>query len=670
MAENFEERRKELAKHTTELVNVTKTLSPTMKSAVDSLKSINVESALIVANMAKNNKDTFSGMLSNRKLAKAEKSLANQELSAATNSLTEIFKQQEASLLVARDKDNALKKFGDELVAAEIKYNSEKKDQFTSDLNAELNYTKAKEEVQKKIHEREKKINDLFNDDIESANARESSARKTYNKEVEDAGKTEGFDKFAAGLSTMTGGILDIAGPLDSAVKQWGAFKDVASFVGTPFKKLGKVMDGMPQSIDENHQAQMDASEESQAASAAGTKIQGLATKRLKLFTAGILMNTLAMGLNTLKALAAIGAIAVAAAAAAGLIAKGVEEGAFAGIGVAVTKATKTISDAATKTAAAFKGGAKTFGDGFKSLARSLGFKIPTTPPPSAAGVTTTTTGTPPPRPLRADGKPDMRFKANKLLEEGAEGTAKGGWLKGIKGATKWLVKKLPFIGGAAETGIDAFSQYKSMESLIEARESGALTKAVVGEDGEETGERRNYTDAEFEALQVAYQNNKEGSVGRGVGSTAGAMATGLVAGKVGATIGMFLGGPLGAALLGTVAGIGGAIYGSMKGGDIGDDIATKNAERRRGGEDSQALINDAIANIQVLEPNENNNAQLIKEGNAELNNGKSGNQNLGVSVQTTGGNTNTDNTFNINNPSTQDSDPTVSKTASSVQYG
>jgi hypothetical protein len=232
----------------------------------------------------------------------------------------------------------------------------------------------------------------------------------------------------------------------------------------------------------------------------------------------------------------------------------------------------------------------------------------------------------PPKGPLKADGTPDKRFKANKgtdVVDDALKGTgtvvddvAKGGSgvFGALKGMAKTLVKKLPFIGSAADTVLDGMDNIKDIDELRKAREDGSLQKTVVGEDGTET--KRDYTDEEFEELEVAFKNNMAGSAGKGVGSFAGG-ATGAIAGaKLGAMLGT-VGGPLGMAVGGFLGTLVGGVAGAVMGGKAGDKVATELSEEVLGGDGSQAVIAEALGNI------DKPSGTAIGDGTTELNSEK-----------------------------------------------
>ena len=242
------------------------------------------------------------------------------------------------------------------------------------------------------------------------------------------------------------------------------------------------------------------------------------------------------------------------------------------------------IKESAERITGIFKGAGKTLSEGISKLKLGLGIKPKPTPKP-----------TPKPKvPLKADGTPDKRFKVNKLAGEGVEETVKqsGRLLGGIKNTAKFLTKKLPFLGAAAETGFDLKDQQDKIEQLRKAREDGTLMKK-----DDVTGESRAYTDEEFKKLEDATLANKAGSVGKGAGSLAGGLGGAVLGAKVGGALGV-IGGPVGIAVGGFLGSLVGGIGGAIVGGLAGDEAATSLA----GDNDSQRIVDQAVANLPTVD--------------------------------------------------------------------
>ena len=443
---------------------------------------------------------------------------------------------------------------------------------------------------------REKEVEDLENrntsiqEEYDNAVEIESTANEMLEKSLNEAGDrvNKNYDDFTGGLKTLTGGIIDIATPLDAVAEKWNALKKVTGATQEFFTRnnkreeiRGQKIDQFTELTDENVGTMEDVSDD------------------LQIVTGGI---GVALGMIALGILAPIIAIIATIAA----ISLAVKEESFAGVGQAIKTFATKFGNVLTK-------GKDLISKGVTRLEKLNPFKA-------------VDDVVPPKGPLKADGTPDKRFKANKgtdVVDDALKGTGNvvddvakggGGIFGALKGAAKTLVKKLPFIGAAADTVLDGMDNIKDIDELRKAREDGTLQKTVVGEDGTET--KRDYTDEEFAELEVAFKNNMAGSAGKGVGSFAGG-ATGAIAGaKLGAMLGT-VGGPLGMAVGGFLGTLVGGVAGAVMGGKAGDKVATELSEEVLGGDGSEAIIAEALGNI------DKPSGTAIGDGTTELNSEK-----------------------------------------------
>ena len=436
----------------------------------------------------------------------------------------------------------------------------------------------ARENEVKNLQEYNTKVSDEYDEAVEI----EKTANQQLEKSLEAAEKevNKNYDNFTGGLKTLTGGIIDIATPLDAIAEKWNALKKVTGATQEFFTKNNKREEIRGQKITELTEI-----------TGENVGVMEDVGDDLSLISGGLVV---ALGMIALGVLAPIIAIVATIAA----ISLAVKEESFAGVGQAI----------------------KTFGDEFgkvltkgKDLISKGVTRLEKLNPFKAADDVV-----PPKGPLKADGTPDKRFKANQgkdVVDDALKGTgtvvddvAKGGGgiFGALKGAAKTLVKKLPFIGAAADGVIDGWDNIKDINELRKAREDGTLQKTVVGEDGTKT--KRDYTDEEFEELEVAFKNNQAGSAGKGVGSFAGG-ATGAA---FGATVGSVV------PVVGTIiGGLIGGVLGSIYGGKAGDKIATELSEEVLGGDGSQAVIAEALGNI------DKPSGTAIGDGTTELNSEK-----------------------------------------------
>lgn len=640
MAEDFEKSRQNIEKTVRDIEVTTANFKPAFKNVINQIKDINVDVAKTAADLRKSSKDTFSGALASRKLLKVQREIANDpELKKVSEDLKSIFEDQKKAVEVARKKDQELVsaqedrlKLEGQLRKLSIDGARDEKGKFMSQakiLEERTRIAKELSDKNKSIEEREQKIKDTFNDDIQKLSQEEERVRNEANKKLKTAAKQEGFDDFTNGLKELTGGMLDIAAPLDVITKKWNAFKQVGGAISKGFNaikeggsnlvdKLTKVGDDTESNQEESNKSNLNLLKQREKGDKKHLKEQGKVTGKLS----GIF--------NTLKTIAAgftlllIGFLAVAAvifsvplaiySALSNLSFAGAGEvikRAVAGMGQALDDATKLIGKGFEKIGTALD-------DAMKFFKNLLPKKVPPTPktPPKTTTpkvdpkkATTpkvdpskTTTpkvgkvdpmaekfrqqGTPKPAATPVDDVAKTVVKeADEVVEEVAKKST--GFFSGVKGFASGLVKKLPVIGAVAESGFDAFQQFDKMEDLTKAYEAGELKKI-----DEETGKERAYTEEEFAKLQEAFQANLVGSVGKGAGSFGGAAAgaaAGAAIGSVVPVVGTFIGGLVG------------AVAGGIMGGKVGDKLATEGAELIQGSEgDSQALIDNAVSSLQI----------------------------------------------------------------------
>lgn len=619
MADEFDKSRAELQKQVNALSETTKGFNKPFKNAIDELKNINIDVAETAANLRKNSKDSFAGMLASNQLLKAQrKAAADPEFAKVNSAVKESLRKQEEIQNSINDKLQSSatliemqKTINEKVLEAEnlgvdsTREQKEKALKEISDLESEL--AKAKETevaLENRRLEETKKATDVLV-------AVQKKNNDKVKKDLEDASSSESFGKFSSGLKELSGGIIDISAVLDPLVSKFNAVKDVGggllsaagniSEVVQGFDTGGQGDDGNSNIVKEKAQGLKDRILGNKKEKKQGEKVlkdKTTLSKKNNKVDATNLKNKKVIGgklgaistafsgiLATLGlifgglALILLGVLAVpiAIGAAIAAITTAFSAEAFAGVGIAIKESAERITGI-------FKGAGKALSEGISKLKLGLGIKPKPTPKP-----------TPKPKvPLKADGTPDKRFKVNKLAGEGVEETVKqsGRLLGGIKNTAKFLTKKLPFLGAAAETGFDLKDQQDKIEQLRKAREDGTLMKK-----DDVTGESRAYTDEEFKELEDATLANKAGSVGKGAGSLAGGLGGALLGAKVGASLGV-IGGPVGIAVGGFLGSLVGGIGGAIVGGLAGDEAATSLA----GDNDSQRIVDQAVANLPTVD--------------------------------------------------------------------
>ena len=614
MADEFDKSRAELQKQVNALSETTKGFSKPFKNAIDELKNINIDVAETAANLRKNSKDSFAGMLASNQLLKAQrKAAADPEFAKVNSAVKESLRKQEEIQNSINDKLQSSatliemqKTINEKVLEAEnlgvdsTREQKEKALKEISDLESEL--AKAKETevaLENRRLEETKKATDVLV-------AVQQKNNNKVKKDLENASSSESFGKFSSGLKELSGGIVDISAVLDPLVSKFNAVKDVGGGLLSAAGNISEVVQGFD-NVDKENVVKEKAKglkdrilgnkkekkqgekvlKDKTTLSKKNNKVDATNLKNKKVIGGklGAISTAFSGILATLGlifgglALILLGVLAVPIAIGASIaaITKAFSEEAFAGVGIAIKESAERITGI-------FKGAGKTLSEGISKLKLGLGIKPKPTPKP-----------TPKPKvPLKADGTPDKRFKVNKLAGEGVEETVKqsGRLLGGIKNTAKFLTKKLPFLGAAAETGFDLKDQQDKIEQLRKAREDGTLMKK-----DDVTGESRAYTDEEFKKLEDATLANKAGSVGKGAGSLAGGLGGAVLGAKVGGALGV-IGGPVGIAVGGFLGSLVGGIGGAIVGGLAGDEAATSLA----GDNDSQRIVDQAVANLPTVD--------------------------------------------------------------------
>lgn len=611
MADEFDKSRAELQKQVNALSETTKGFSKPFKNAIDELKNINIDVAETAANLRKNSKDSFAGMLAGNQLLKAQrKAAADPEFAKVNSAVKESLRKQEeiqnsindklqssATLIEMQKTINEKVLEAEKLGVDSTREQKEKSLKEISDLESEL--AKAKETevaLENRRLEETKKATDVLV-------AVQQKNNNKVKKDLENASSSESFGKFSSGLKELSGGIVDISAVLDPLVSKFNAVKDVGGGLLSAAGNISEVVQGFESYGDkdsivkEKAQGLKDRILGNKKEKKQGEKVlkdKTTLSKKNNKVDATNLKNKQVIGgklgaistaftgiLATLGlifgglALILLGVLAVpiAIGAAIAAIATAFNAEAFSAVGIAIKEAAERITGI-------FKGAGKTLSEGISKLKLGLGIKPKPTTPTKV--------------PLKADGTPDKRFKVNKVAGEGVEETVKqsGKLLGGIKNTAKFLTKKLPFLGAAAETGFDLKDQQDKIEQLRKAKEDGTLMKK-----DDVTGKSRAYTDEEFKELEDATLANKAGSVGKGAGSLAGGLGGALLGAKVGASLGV-IGGPVGIAVGGFLGSLVGGIGGAIVGGLAGDEAATSLA----GDNDSQRIVDQAVANLPTVD--------------------------------------------------------------------
>ena len=612
-----------------EVTEATKPLSNSLKNLVEKMGSTDKQLQVTVAGLLANGKESFSSALAARKVTQAWKAINSdgemqkqQGLKAQANAAIEASLEAQEKLL--QDQNSAVvsaRKSNVEL-ARLLGEDKEIRDREQKLVDGGLDVVEARliteKELGKNLEEiatKEQSIRDLSNSEIEKqvkiteghtanlekATDAENIRREKLNDDLVETSKSGGFDKFTGSIKTLTGGLIDIATPLDAATKQFNAMKDLGSSIADGFGKLKGATTGAFNSLVGGAENQEDANDSLVESTDESTKgmmknavIQSSIGGKLTKMLAGLTLGLVMVMAGILLPLIAIGAAFF-------LIKEALERFEFAGVGAGIKQGFKSIGTM-------LKSSGKLISSGMATVRKGLGLKpknaVPKVTDPTKPKVQLRQPkGAIDPKTGKAIGGQFIKEGDGVIKEVAKVATKSSGFFGGLKALAKGVVKKLPIIGAAVETGMDGFDQFDKMGDLEEARKNGTLMKK-----DDKTGEEREYTDEEFEGLKSAFKANLAGSVGKGTGALAGATtgaAAGAALGSVVPVVGTFIGGILG------------AVIGGYLGGKAGDAIATGSAEMIMDGEgNSQKILDDAAASIKKVDPN---SAKALADGQVNL---------------------------------------------------
>lgn len=283
----IEEFNKKLREQNTTLdVNI-KSLRTPFRQLVAEISDVNKEFAKIASDNIGQTQDTWKGLITQAKKQRITTQELTDEFENASKQVAASFKKQSEyeeeiyqkkkteeevrRQALKKDKDTADGRIGtlnnlekrksdldkEYLIvgkARRAEINSELTSLATNISEREAFLTKKSKDDEKEVTEKREESIRL---EVEGRRENEKLVDETnarYEKRLEEAGKTENFDKFTGSIKTLTGGLVDIEGVLDPVAKYVGAFRDLGSVVGSPLagvKNSFKKFKGMLQSSTE-----------------------------------------------------------------------------------------------------------------------------------------------------------------------------------------------------------------------------------------------------------------------------------------------------------------------------------------------------------------------------------------------------------------------------------
>jgi hypothetical protein len=289
----IEEYNKKLRESSRELEKQTGSLRTPFKQLISEVQNVNAEFAKVAADNIGETQNTWKGLITqSKKKALIEEQLNNKEVQARTKAVENQQRRQaeletrkkqleekfigDKEALLARDTygKNSLTKLNEKKLELEEKYNNSNSNQrakIATELESLAGTINTRESSLSKVIESEKD-REIESIDNSIKEGQESSVRnqiaideanEKFTQSLEDAGKTENYDKFTGAVKTLTGGIVDIEGILDPVANVYGAFRDLGDVAGNiagkvfgPMEKglqtVGKKLFGEKDSLSEN----------------------------------------------------------------------------------------------------------------------------------------------------------------------------------------------------------------------------------------------------------------------------------------------------------------------------------------------------------------------------------------------------------------------------------
>jgi hypothetical protein len=223
-----------MADSKTELENLTKNLGKFNRTVVENAEKLGTEAQKTIAKQIGEQKKDFSSFLAGRKLQKAIRNTDTTALEQAKKNLDMTKLAQESAV----EADEALIQMKEEAYKNELKLQDEK----SMSMEDQIELEKKQSTLKKEIDDKETEIRNKFNTQLQDNTEQFDKLTKEYNETIENAGKSDGFDKFAGGLKTLTNGLVDIAPIFDDIIKYANAIKDVTTGVIEFTANLGETL--------------------------------------------------------------------------------------------------------------------------------------------------------------------------------------------------------------------------------------------------------------------------------------------------------------------------------------------------------------------------------------------------------------------------------------------
>ena len=241
MADEIDKKAQELAD---KLGKASEGLNKPFKGLVDNLAEVNKEIAISAADIRKDTRDTFSGFLSKKKLAKAMEDFDKTEFeknkaksTASTDARDKLLKEEQAEI----NRNKTLNEMKRKAASKQFSIDNN----ITNGIEDRLQKQKEIDEIQQEIDAKETEIKkfradriEKANKDIEEAEEERIKLEEQFSEDMKKASSSERFDDFSGAIKDLSGGLLDIGGMLDDVTK----FGNNLKTIGTEFKNFGNFL--------------------------------------------------------------------------------------------------------------------------------------------------------------------------------------------------------------------------------------------------------------------------------------------------------------------------------------------------------------------------------------------------------------------------------------------
>jgi len=223
-------------------------LNKPFKGLVDELAKVNQAVAISAADIRKDTRDSFSGFLSRKKLAKAMVDFdktefeTNKATSTKTTSMRDKLLEEQQVEINRNQNLNAAKKA---IAENELAIQNNLNNKWHGSVEANIEKQKEIEEIQQQVDAKETEIKkfrlakiEKANKDLEKLDEDRVKLEEDKAEQMKKASSSEEFDNFSGSLKNLTGGLLDIGGMLDDVTKFGNDIKNIGKGFAAGYEKL------------------------------------------------------------------------------------------------------------------------------------------------------------------------------------------------------------------------------------------------------------------------------------------------------------------------------------------------------------------------------------------------------------------------------------------------